>query len=313
MILVVDHVEDPHVRVVQTHLARKRAQVFVADPSELGVGGELSFFSKAPERSEWRRKDGTVARLGEVRAIWYRPKVPPTTPTEVVDHEDRRFIQREWSELLRGVLTSLDVPQINSFRASVGATKPRQLAIAHRLGLAIPDTIFTNSAARALEFVNGAGPTVHKVLTPPEDRLLATKEWEEADAPLLDALTLCPIIFQRRIDGTRELRITAVGERLFAAEFSTTMVDGRMDQAVVHRRHELPRSVEQRLLALLGALSLHYAAIDMRIDARGEYQFLEANPAGQYLWIEIRTGMPISEAVADLLVSLAERPHAVAV
>jgi hypothetical protein len=33
-----------------------------------------------------------------------------------------------------------------------------------------------------------------------------------------------------------------------------------------------------------------------------ELVFLELNPAGQYLWIEQLTGLPISEAICDYLV-----------
>jgi D-alanine-D-alanine ligase-like ATP-grasp enzyme len=60
-------------------------------------------------------------------------------------------------------------------------------------------------------------------------------------------------------------------------------------------------------LALLEQLGLPFGTIDMRIDPCGEYQFLEVNPAGQFLWIEIATGLPISAAVADLLQSVT--PH----
>jgi hypothetical protein len=33
------------------------------------------------------------------------------------------------------------------------------------------------------------------------------------------------------------------------------------------------------------------------------YVFLEINPAGQYLWIEQATGLPISDAICDMLLS----------
>jgi hypothetical protein len=312
MIVIVDRTRDPHVRAVKAHLEKRGVGVFVADPAELGEGAELSFWPEAPERTEWRRSDRTVLRMSEARAIWYRPKAPPTTPIEVDDREDRRFIEREWHELIRGVFMSSEVPQINPFHAMTTATKPHQLAAAYRVGLAVPDTLITSSARRVLTFVDQAGDVVHKVMTAPDDRLLATKRWEDDDAKSLHALELCPAIFQRRVDGMRELRITAVGERLFAAEFSTTFVDGRLDLAASHVPHELPPSVARALLVLLEHLSLPYAAVDMRIDARGEYHFLEANPAGQFLWIEIRTGMPISAAVADLLYDESRRCHSAA-
>jgi hypothetical protein len=301
MIVIVDRRQDLHVRVVKNHLERRGAKVFVADPVELGAGAELSFWSAAPGRSEWRRRDGAVMPMSEAAAIWFRPKGQPTTPFEVEDRNDRRFIQHEWRELMRGVLASLDVPMINPLFAMLKATKPYQLAMASRAGLAVPDTLITSSARRALEFVAQPGAVVHKTMTPPDDRLLATKVWEEHDTRSLPELELAPTMFQRRVEGTRELRVTVVGERLFAAEVSTTLVDGRLDLAALHVPHQLPGSVARGLLSLLERLSLPYAAVDMRIDARGEYQFLEANPAGQFLWIEIATGMPISAAMADLL------------
>jgi hypothetical protein len=311
MIVIVDQTRDHHAGVVKFHLQKKGVDVFMADPRELGTGAELSFCPRAAERSEWRRRDGTVMRMSEARAIWYRPKHAPVTPAEVDDGNDRRFIAREWRDLLRGMLTSFGVPMINPFYARLQATKPYQLAMARRAGLAVPETLITSSARRARDFAGGPGEVVHKTLTPPDDRRLATKLWDDQDARSLPELEVAPTIFQRRVDGTRELRVTAVGERLFAAEFSTEFADGRLDHAVSHLPHQLPASVSRALLSLLDQLSLPFAAVDMRIDGRGEYQFLEANPDGQFLWIEIRTGMPIAAAVADLLYTASRHPRSV--
>ena len=41
----------------------------------------------------------------------------------------------------------------------------------------------------------------------------------------------------------------------------------------------------------------------MVLTPDGRYVFLEINPNGQYLWIEKLTGLPISDAVSDLLIS----------
>jgi hypothetical protein len=311
MIVIIDQIRDYHTRVVKFHLEQRGARVFIADPSELGTGAELSFCPQAPERTEWRRRDGAVMRMSEAEAIWFRPKHPPVTPSEVDERSDRQFIAREWGELVRGMFTSCDVPMINPFHAMLNATKPYQLTMACRAGLAVPDTLITSSTRRVLEFVAGPGEVVHKTITGMDERLLATKRWDDGDAQSLHELELAPTIFQRRVDGTRELRITVVGERVFAAEFSTEFADGRLDHAVSHVPHELPLSVVRGLLTLLERLSLPFAAVDMRIDARGEYQFLEANPAGQFLWIEIQTGMPIAAAVADLLYAAAQHPHSV--
>ncbi|HKE18383.1 MAG TPA: hypothetical protein VKB80_26075 [Kofleriaceae bacterium] len=301
MIVIVDQTGDYHARVVAHHLEKRGVGSFIADIRELGTGSELSFWPAAPEQTEWRRRDGSAVRMSEVGAIWFRRLYPPETPIEVDDREERSFIAREWSSTVRGVFASLDVPTINPIYAMARATKPYQLALARRAGLAVPDTLITSSSSRAVEFVSAPGDSVHKVITSPHGRFLATKLWDDCDTRHLPDLELAPTIFQRRVGGKRELRITVVGDRLFAAEYSTELVDGRTDMAAAYVRHDLPPSVERRLLSFLDQLELPFATVDMRIDARGEYWFLEANNAGQFLWIEVRTGLPISAAVADLL------------
>lgn len=307
MIIIVDQSDDYHARVVSHHLRQRGAPVFIADVRELGVGGELSFWPEAPERTEWRRRDGGSVRLGEAGAIWYRRTYPPETPVEVGDREERRFIATEWSTFIRGVFASLDVPTVNPLEPMLRATKPYQLALARRVGLSVPDTLITSSPRRVLEFVAKGEGTVHKVMTPPRGRFFATKLWTDADTAYLDDLELAPTIFQRKVAGTRELRITVVGERLFAAEYRTEFIDGRTDMAADYVQHALPASVTRGVLALVEGLGLPFATVDMRIDPNGEYHFLEANNAGQFLWIEVRTGMPISAALAELLHTTAQR------
>lgn len=310
MIVIVDQADDWHARVVAHHLQKRGAPVFIADVRELGTGAELSFWPDAPERTEWRRRDGAAVRMGDVGAIWYRRTYPPETPAEVDDLEERRFIAAEWATFVRGVFASLDVPTINPLEPMLHATKPYQLVLARRVGLSVPETLITSSPRRARELVTDGAAIIHKVMTAPRGRFLATKAWTEEDARHLHDLELAPTIFQRRVQGTRELRITAVGERLFAAEYTTSFVDGRTDMAADYVAHELPPSVTRGLLSLLDQLSLPFATIDMRIDDHGEYHFLEANNAGQFLWIEVRTGLPISAALAELLIAASQRHRA---
>jgi hypothetical protein len=48
-------------------------------------------------------------------------------------------------------------------------------------------------------------------------------------------------------------------------------------------------------------LGLVYGAIDLRRTPEGEHVFLEVNTAGEFLFVQERTGLPIAEAVADWL------------
>jgi hypothetical protein len=42
--------------------------------------------------------------------------------------------------------------------------------------------------------------------------------------------------------------------------------------------------------------------MDMIVTPDGEYKWIELNPAGQFLWIQERVGVPLTEAMANLLV-----------
>ena len=44
-----------------------------------------------------------------------------------------------------------------------------------------------------------------------------------------------------------------------------------------------------------------YRAVGLRRTPNGDYVFFEVNPAGQWHFVEQRTGLPISQAVADYL------------
>jgi hypothetical protein len=48
-------------------------------------------------------------------------------------------------------------------------------------------------------------------------------------------------------------------------------------------------------------LGLVYGAIDLRLTPENEYVFLEVNPSGQYLFVELLTGVPLSDRMAHCL------------
>ena len=65
---------------------------------------------------------------------------------------------------------------------------------------------------------------------------------------------------------------------------------------------EISSETEQLLLRLMQKLGLIYGAIDLRRTPDGREVFLEVNPAGEWLFVEERTGQPITNAMAELLI-----------
>jgi glutathione synthase/RimK-type ligase-like ATP-grasp enzyme len=59
--------------------------------------------------------------------------------------------------------------------------------------------------------------------------------------------------------------------------------------------------VAAKLLQFMEHFGLNYGAIDIIVTVDGRYVFLEVNPVGEFFWLELYAGLPISNAIADLL------------
>lgn len=130
----------------------------------------------------------------------------------------------------------------------------------------------------------------------------------EAVRERLGRIKNCPLILEEYVEKKVELRITVVGSKIFTCAIHSqlnekTKVDWRRYDIpnTPHKVYELPAEVESKCVELLKRLSLQFGALDMIVTPDGEYVFLEINPAGQWLWIEELTKLPITDALVDLL------------
>jgi glutathione synthase/RimK-type ligase-like ATP-grasp enzyme len=194
--------------------------------------------------------------------------------------------------------------------------KPYQWEVAQQVGLRLPHTLVTNRPEEARAFIEqlGVGRVVFKAFLASIEAWRETRLIDAADMERLEQVRYAPVIFQEYVEGV-DLRITAVGDRLFPCEIDARNTSYPADMRMVVgeskvQQVELPGGLYDTLLALQRRLGLYYGAMDMRRTPDGEYVFLEVNPAGQWLFVERLTGMPIGQAVADLLAGLEEHPEA---
>ena len=263
---------------------------------------------------EIARDDGTTIDLARATACWWR-RPQAAEPSSVADLEVRLFTVNEWQEAINGLWQLLDVLWVNDpVRDEVAARKAHQLRVAASLGLRVPRTLITSDPARAREFVDaeGVGKTVFKTFSCTHAIWRETRLVGDEALELLDAVRVAPVIFQEYIPAGVDVRVTAVGSSLFAAAIHSQETDYPIDfrMALGQARVEpvtLPRAVERRVLALQRRLGLEYGAIDLRRTPEGEYVFLEVNTAGEFLFVEERTGQPIARALAELLATPSAR------
>lgn len=231
----------------------------------------------------------------------------------------RKFIDNECKAVTSGFYLNLsDALWVNDPQKNrIASNKLFQLKLAQELGFEIPDTLVTNNPGIAREFYyKHHGNIISKPLDQPylevDDQyfLIYTNKIEEQDLEKFNLVSYSPTLFQVFIPKKIELRITVVGDKIFTASIdsqasSKTKIDWRHYdfQNVLHSPFELPQEVKDLSFQLIKKLGLVFGAIDMILTPDGKYIFLEVNPNGQYLWIELLTGLPISQAIAHLLTS----------
>ncbi len=99
--------------------------------------------------------------------------------------------------------------------------------------------------------------------------------------------------------------MTAIDADLCAAAIDSQSgelpLDWRFDYTVPFRPHALDAETSTRLRAVMRRLGLVYGAFDRRLTPAGENGFLEVNPNGEYLFVELLSGIPLSERMATFL------------
>ena len=222
----------------------------------------------------------------------------------------RYFAINECQEAFYGLWLGLDdVLWINHpTRTEDAALKPYHLKMAQKVGLEIPRTLITNNPEDARQFVeeHGINKTVYKAFSATEQNWRETRTLRSEEVSLLDNLRFAPVIFQEYIPAQCDLRVTIVGDDIFAAaiysQHTAYKIDYRMEiSSATIEPYGIPSSTAEGLKNLMNKLDLIYGAVDMRLTPDGRFVFLEINPAGQWRFIEKYTKQPITNTFAELL------------
>lgn len=316
MILVVSHPGDDHAGGVLAVLEGLGHQVVVIDTAQFPVSAALTQRFGAGTPAYELRTGGRTVDLGGCRAGWWRRPQPygldPGIGAEVAS-----FAYSECHEAVAGLWAALDLAWVNPPELDERAHhKPYQLAVATEVGLAVPATLVTNDPEAARCFVDAHGPsrTVYKTFLATEEHWRETRVLRDEELDLLDSVRLAPVIFQELVPAVADVRVTVVGDRMFATAITPApagyQLDYRMDLAGADfRPTTLPVETEKGVRALMQRLGLRYGAVDLRRTPAGDHVFLEVNPAGEWRFVEERTRQPVTEAVAGLLVALDRPPE----
>ncbi|MDI3423734.1 ATP-grasp ribosomal peptide maturase [Streptomyces luteolus] len=287
--------------LVVDRLNHRNVPVFRCDTAEFPL--ELTLTATLGEQRWGGELDNghRTLDLADVRSVYFRRPEEFRLPDSMSEAE-RRFAAAQSRAGFVGVAVALPCLWINHPARDLDANhKPWQLAVARCLGLEPPRSIITNNPYVAREFATQiCGPVITKSLGAPVDTVIVDP------AELDDSVRLCAHLFQEWIDKAHEVRLTVVGGRFFAVEIhagsAETRIDWRTDyDSLTYEPTTVPDRVRHAVTAFMRHFGLVFGAFDFIVTPSGRWRFLEVNPNGQWSWIEHRTGVPISHAIAELL------------
>jgi ATP-grasp ribosomal peptide maturase len=303
---------DPTCDLVVEELNRRAVPVFRADMAEFPLTLTLAA-SLGGDR--W---NGTLANgrrsldLAAVRSVYYRRPTRPRFP-EGMSSEARKVAETEARWGFGGLLSALPSRWLPPpGKAADAEYKPLQLRVAAEAGLSVPRTLITNDPRAAGDFADMiGGPVVYKPFFHVRGTMRGRMAAVYANIVRRDDLAAADIattahLFQEWVPKAYEVRLTAVGGRMFAAEIHADSEAGRIDWRSDYESHTYkvcspPSDVACGVLKVLDRLGLPYGAFDFVVTPDGEWRFLEVNPSGQYGFIEQATGLPITAAICDYL------------
>lgn len=308
-VLVVTQLDDVTADGVIEELGRRSVPVVRLDPGDFPAGVTVK---AQPGGSGLAGEIRTASRsfvLQGVRSVYWRRPRPYTAPTGLEDR-DALWSSEQARYGLGGILASLTGAHYvnHPWRNRAAEYKPAQLAAAVQCGFRVPPTLLTNDVDEARRFVSRHEPVVYKPLYNSDyldrDGRGLTVWVEEVTATELNAgVDLTMHLFQQRVAKVADIRLTAVGDRLFAVR-----IDG--SPGLDWRRHyddlsysvvDTPTDVAKGVRDYLAMFGLTYGAFDFGLDARGTWHFYECNPNGQFAWFPDHVTSRITAAIADQL------------
>ncbi len=315
--LILSHSDDDHVSLVQAELEKQGVAAVYFDTDRYPHATSLTFTVEAGIPAVQLCVDGRRYSGAMFSAVLYRHLRLPLAP-HIVEHDARRMAEWEFRWTLEGALLALEPalwmnhPHANSRARS----KLLQLRLAARLGFNVPETHVTADPSQIRDLYRiwggrmvvklaGGQIVAHSI---DNQSFIPTTLVTQSDLQDETALGACPAIYQRLVEKLYDLRVTVVGDEIFACRIvsqtqEATQVDWRVTRGATFDVQPcgLDTALADRCRALLRALGLEIGGIDFIVTPDGDTVFLEINATGEWAWVEKATGLPIAASVARRL------------
>lgn len=259
--------------------------------------------------------DGCSISISQVSVAWFQQ--PPPEPN--CNHALPFILQyKSFQSAYNWVCSQISGFWLNHpSKVYAAANKAYQLKVAMEAGLNIPKTIITNNSYNVRDFFKQYnGQVIVKNLATPwyidsKGQTVAayTKPLISGHLQNPEKIEFSPLIYQQFIHRIADVRAVVVGSQIFAAATNIANKSGHYDirriplEKAVYTQISLPAEIYNYLLTVMDRLDLKYSSIDLAVGSDGKYYFLDLNSTGAFIWLEKLANLPISNAIADFLIS----------
>ncbi len=304
MILLLSHSEDVHTKAIEFALTVKHADFRSCYIDELFANPfTLNISNNSGHQKDLLKEDFFVVL--NRRPLDYLTSLTDTRINSNI------YRAREYREIVFSLFSDQNSTWINHPDVlQVSSKKILQLQFTSVQQFPSPASIITNEIEELRAFCDSHHSVIGKPLASHKSYNEKNIFTTEVDVTLIGQkqLEICPVLFQEKIHKTKDIRVTVIGQKMFGAQtvfHKNDHIDWRFEQNNRKWSYWSPTStVEQFIIKFMEHFNLRFAAFDFVEDVNRQVLFLEANPNGQWLWIQKETQQDIADAIAEYLLNL---------
>jgi glutathione synthase/RimK-type ligase-like ATP-grasp enzyme len=251
----------------------------------------------------------SAAEVGR-SVVWWRQFEIDEQPNDLAEAEDLLIDRAQWRTWLAAIRTPNSSWMNDLWAARRAENKIEQLRVASAVGFTVPHTVVTNDRTVAAGFRQEVGSAVVKTLSAgyyswSNQSFVFTEVLDDSLLDRADYWNEVPIVVQQNLRGALDARVLSFGRHVFAAKCTSKGLDWRKTpfDPTLWSIWRLPQSVARLCLDYRAAFGLEFAAFDFML-AGDEVYFLEANQAGEWMFLERALDLRVSAALADRLIEM---------
>ncbi|HBZ9023873.1 TPA: hypothetical protein MNA18_005343, partial [Citrobacter freundii] len=232
------------------------------------------------------------------KSIYYR-KPAPQPLVNKIDEKYWGFVHRECMSFIEGIADSFEGVCLSPpAKMKYADNKLVQAKVGHFLGFNIPEFVIGNHnpfdsshQKRELEYI--VKPLASGMITTGNKKEIVQTNIYAPHYPE-ENLKYSPVYFQLYQSKDYETRITIVNQKFFSVKItSKNQVDWRKtDNSIIYEIIETPEIIQSKCLRYMRYFGLNFGCFDF-IVKNNTWYFLEMNANGQWLWLELETGVKI--------------------